>query len=62
MKPAPNRATIFVRYPDGCQAKWQTRPNAPLATNTAAFAQWLRKVAEDIEETATTEGMCSTKR
>ena len=58
---APNKAIIRVRYPDGCRASWETRPDAPLAHNAVKFARWLRDLAEQIEEAATTAGQCATK-
>lgn len=56
-----NKATIQVTFPDGCRASWKTRPDAALARDSVKFAKWLREIADQIDETATTDGMCATK-
>lgn len=60
-KTAKNAATIRVTYPDGCRASWQTRRDAPLAFDALKFAVWLRGIADDIQEAATTAGMCTAR-
>lgn len=56
-----NRAMIRVLYPDGCRHSLETLADVDLATDAVKFAAWLRQTADEIEERATTDGMCAAK-
>jgi len=62
MKRLPNACKIRVTYPDGCRHIETLDAYSIPALNILPFIQWLRDLADEIEDRVERDGRCGTTR